>query len=208
MYIYGMGNLKRYDQKIGYAQLDGLIETLGDKGLMSFIVEKLSRGIKPSLIASDLQVPFMVLWEWLEADPARQRAYNAGWEMFASDMHAETVSIADEAILEEVPLAKLRIETRFKAASSYDRKRFGAKLDVEVSNKISVMDALSGARGRVEAGGRVGHIAPVTYDHEPVRVGAQAPEAVPATVPATSAEATEAAAPEEAILAPEEVEIL
>lgn len=120
-----MNKLQRYDQKIGYSQLDELIETLGEKGLMSLIVEKLSRGINPARIAEDLSLPFMVMWEWLEADPARQRMYNAGYEMWANQLHHETVGIADSADITEVQLAKLRIDTRFKAASNYDKKRFG-----------------------------------------------------------------------------------
>ncbi len=118
---------------------------------MSLIVEKLSEGCKPSDIARDLHLPFMVMWEWLGADEKRMRAYNHGWEMYASDIHAETIEIADTATIEEVPLAKLRIDTRFKAASSYDKKRFGAtvKHDVEVIG-VDIKQLLEQRRQRIE----------------------------------------------------------
>jgi hypothetical protein len=120
-------NLERYKTKVGIAQLTHIIEEIGDDGLLSLIVEKLSEGTKPSDVARDLHLPFQVLWNWLEADPKRQRMYNHGWEIYAQDIHAETIQIADECSLEEVPLARLRIDTRFKAASNYDKRRFGAK---------------------------------------------------------------------------------
>jgi hypothetical protein len=120
-------NLERYKQKVGVAQLTHIIDEIGDDGLLSLIVEKLSEGTKPSDVARDLHLPFQVLWNWLEADPKRQRMYNHGWEMYASDLHAETIEIADSATVEDVAVARLRVDTRFKAASNYDRKRFGAK---------------------------------------------------------------------------------
>lgn len=45
--------------------------------------------------------------------------------MYATVLHAETVRIADMATPEDVGVAKLRVDTRFKAASNYDKKRFG-----------------------------------------------------------------------------------
>ena len=147
-----MDKLERYEQRVGYAKLDDVVETLGDRGLMSLIVDKLSHGISPSEIATDLHIPFMILWEWLEADPKRQSMYDEGWRMYATTLHAETVRIADMATPEDVGVAKLRVDTRFKAASNYDRKRFGNRVEVEVSQTISVLDALAEARGRVISG--------------------------------------------------------
>ncbi len=143
-------NLKRYEQNVGYSQLDSLVETLGEKGLLSYVVEKLSRGISPSMIAGDLSLPFMVLWEWIEADASRQRAYDEGYRMYGNEIHAETIHIADSATVEDVSVQKLRVDTRFKAAANYDRKRFGNRLDVEVNHSISVMDALKEARSRLK----------------------------------------------------------
>ena len=131
-------NLTRFDQKVGYAQLDNLVDALGDKGLMSLIVTKLAEGTKPTEVCDDLDVPFLVLWEWLDADPKRRELYNAGQAMWADDFHAETLRIADSCTLEEVPLAKLRIDTRFKAAANYNRKRFGTPIASEVNTKQGI----------------------------------------------------------------------
>ena len=144
-------NLERYKQKVGIAQLTHIIDEIGDDGLMSLIVEKLSEGCKPSDVARDLCVPFVVLWQWMAADPKRQQLYNHGWEMYAQDLHAETIQIADEATTDDVQVAKLRVDTRFKAASSYDRKRFGAtvKHDVEVIG-VDIKGLLEQRRQRIE----------------------------------------------------------
>ena len=174
--ILAVDKLARYEQKVGYARLDSVIDTLGDRGLMSLIVDKLSQGVAPSDIAADLGVPFMILWEWLEADPKRQSLYDEGWRMYATTLHAETVRIADMATPEDVGVAKLRVETRFKAASNYDRKRFGSRVEVAVSQTISVLDALAEARGRVLDG-----IAERLPEADRVSVEASASAAAPIT---------------------------
>lgn len=120
-------NLERYKAKVGIAQLTHILDEIGEDGLLSLIVEKLAEGTKPSDVARDLHVPFIILWDWLGADDRRMKAYNQGWELYAQDLHAETVGIADEATVEDVAVARLRVDTRFKAASNYDKKRFGAK---------------------------------------------------------------------------------
>lgn len=120
-------NLERYKQKVGIAQLTHILDEIGEDGLLSLIVDKLSEGTKPSDVARDLHLPFVVLWDWLSASEKRRKMYNHAWEMYANDLHAETVRIADEATVEDVAVARLRVDTRFKAAGNYDRKRFGAK---------------------------------------------------------------------------------
>lgn len=144
-------NLERYKQKVGIAQLTYILDEIGEQGLMSLIVEKLSEGTKPSDVARDLHLPFMVLWEWLAADPKRQRLYDHAWEMYAQDLHAETIQIADEATVDDVQVAKLRVDTRFKASSSYDRKRFGnaVKHEVEVVG-VDIKQLLEQRRQKLE----------------------------------------------------------
>ncbi len=141
-------NLDRYKTKLGVAQLTHIIDEIGEQGLLSLIVEKLSEGCKPSDIARDLHIPFMIMWEWLGADDKRMKAYNHGWELYAQDVHAETIQIADSSSIEEVPLARLRIDTRFKAASNYDRKRFGAK---EVQDTRGFAGGVTIVIGQVES---------------------------------------------------------
>jgi hypothetical protein len=144
-------NLERYKAKVGLSQLTHILDEIGEDGLMSLIVEKMSEGTKPSDVARDLHLPFLVLWNWLAAEPKRQQLYNHGWEMYASDLHAETIQIADEATVEDVQVARLRVDTRFKAASSYDRKRFGTtvKHDVEVVG-VDIKQLLEQRRQRIE----------------------------------------------------------
>lgn len=129
---YCLMNLERYKAKVGISQLTHILDEIGEQGLLSLIVEKLAEGTKPSDVARDLHLPFMVLWEWLGADEKRMKAYNHGWEMYANDLHAETVQIADEATTEDVAVARLRVDTRFKAAGNYDKKRFGAEKQQDV----------------------------------------------------------------------------
>jgi hypothetical protein len=55
-----------------------------------------------------------------------------------------------------VQLAKLRYESYVRSAGFRDRKKYGNKVDVEVTHSVSIVEALREARGRV-----VEHVEPM-----------------------------------------------
>lgn len=150
-----MNKLVRLERRIGYSVLDEHIETLGEVGLMSVICERMMEGFRPTEVARRLEMPWLVMWEWVSADPKRQEAYDRAHEAMAQEWHRETIEIADGvydeaaereiAISEATSVARLRIDTRLKVVGNYDKRRFGqnVKVDVEHTLGVNIKDLLA-----------------------------------------------------------------
>jgi hypothetical protein len=73
------------------------------------------------------------LWKFIVDSPEVRRDYQSALEAYSQDKALETVGIADGASAEEVAVAKLRVETRFKLAGKVDRGRWGDQVTVQHS---------------------------------------------------------------------------
>lgn len=72
------------------------------------------------------------LWRWVQEDAKRAGEYQAALEAYAQDLALETVGISDGAVPDDVGVAKLRVETRFKLAGKVDRSRWGDQVQHNV----------------------------------------------------------------------------
>ena len=116
-----MGKLTRR----GYAVLDSLVEEHGNDWLHERLMDSLMEGKRPTEIAGEFGVPYVVLRGWIEkhcpddvALAGRARADELEWK--ATDA-------VENAVSEEVALAKLRAEHYMKIAGRLDRGKWGDK---------------------------------------------------------------------------------
>lgn len=72
-------------------------------------------------------VPYGRVMNWLMADVERYALYQRALEVQAKGLVSEAVEIADSA--EDVPKAKLMVDTRFRVAKHHDNKVYGEKVE-------------------------------------------------------------------------------
>jgi hypothetical protein len=116
------------------ASLARLEEIKADPLAMTVIAQRVAEGERLRDVAKAWQIPYGLLFQWIQADEARWKAYERALAVRADDLVAETVAISDEQaeVVKEsggtfdpdVPRDKLRIDTRLKVAARYDPSRF------------------------------------------------------------------------------------
>ena len=93
----------------------------------------------------------------LASDPALHARYRAALEDRADSLIDQLLELADSPIPEELEGAergawiqhlKLRLDTRRYLASKLFPKQYGERLEVAVTNQISILAALDAANGR------------------------------------------------------------
>ena len=133
--------------------LERLRDVVADPNTMSVIVQRITDADEPETlkdIARSWKVPLGKLAEWLTEDRDRAEQY-ANALRIAAEQHAlETIAIVDAATPDDVAVAKLRADTRFKLASKLARDKFGEMNEVRVSGAVSLISVLSSLpRGNV-----------------------------------------------------------
>lgn len=114
--------------KFGYQLLDGLVESKGNRFIHDVLLERLSNGDSPAVIAQEeFGIPYAVLRGWIElhcpdavALAGRARADILEWE--ATDA-------VRGAVPETVALAKLQSDHFMKLAGRLDRAKWGDKYE-------------------------------------------------------------------------------
>jgi hypothetical protein len=116
-----MGEMTR----LGYATLDALIAERGNEWLYGRVMDKLFEGERPSDIAAQIGVPWVVLRGWIEkhcpddvALAGRARADELEWK---------ATNAVDYAEPETVALARLKADHYMKVAAKLDRTKWGDK---------------------------------------------------------------------------------
>jgi hypothetical protein len=71
--------------------------------------------------------PKSFVWRWLCENEDRRSAYDDAMKCWADELAQETVEIADNPDPEAVGRDKLRVDTRLKIASKWDRDRYGER---------------------------------------------------------------------------------
>jgi hypothetical protein len=102
---------------------------------MSILVQRLTDGERLREIAKAWEIPYGRLAAWIAENPERKSAYEAALSIWADSLAQEAVAIADEQaeVVKEngetydpnVQRDKLRIDTRLKLASRWNRDRYG-----------------------------------------------------------------------------------
>lgn len=93
---------------------------------------------------------------WIMKDPQRKARYYEAKAFGAEVLDDQRIDIADgldemgNEVMEDIQRSKLRIEVRERSMAVRDRKRFGDTKQIEITQNISITDALKEAQSRVE----------------------------------------------------------
>lgn len=134
-------------------------DVIADPQAMVAIVQKLTDGKTLKVIAKDWAVPYGKLAQWIVEDADRTAQYEGALRIWADALAQEAIAIADEQSEAEkqgggtydpdVGRDKLRIETRLKIASKWDRSRYGEKVQVQHSGAPTADAGLLTAMGDI-----------------------------------------------------------
>lgn len=95
-------------------------------------------------ICREWDVPYGRVMTWLMADQERYERYERALEVMAHREVDEALAIADRVgDKDEVPAAKLQVETRFKRARHHAREKYGEASEVRVSGSVSLITLLA-----------------------------------------------------------------
>lgn len=116
-----MGKLTR----LGYTLLDELIADRGHEWLHTHLLARLFDGDRPSDVAASLGVPYVVLRGWIE-EHCPEDVLLAG-RARADELEWKATNAVDNAVPEEVAVAKLKADHYMKVAAKLDRAKWGDK---------------------------------------------------------------------------------
>lgn len=142
----GMGaGLEAYarDERIPRLWSAGLVVVLarvGEDGLLDEVTDDLLEGCSLRGIAEHKGLRVGELARWIFATPEREASYRGMLRVKADLLAHETLAIADEGGVEDVAHRKLKIDTRWKLLSRWDRQTYGdEKAEVKVDTQITVV---------------------------------------------------------------------
>ena len=152
----------------GWSRLDALIAEYDEKSVLDMVTTRIAVGENPQGIALSMGMPWMVMRKWMEDKPERMQAWELAKRCFADGLAYEGLKAVKEADPETVQVAKLQFDAYTKTAGKVSREDWGEKVQVEINQTISVLDALEEARGRL---GRMDTLpVPVTIQQENVEI--------------------------------------
>ncbi len=152
----------------GWSRLDALIAEYDEKSVLDMVTTRIAIGENPQDIALSMGMPWIVMRKWMEDKPERMQAWELAKRCFADGLAYEGLKAVKEADPETVQVAKLQFDAYTKTAGKVSREEWGEKVQVEVNQTISVLDALEEARGRL---GRMDTLpVPVTIQQENVEI--------------------------------------
>lgn len=111
------------------------------------VLARIADGDSLAELAAERVWSWGALWAWIQADEERLAGYDAALKARAQMLAFEALAISDEQGCVEkdgkvfdpdVPRDKLRIDTRLKLASKFDRVRFGENTKVEHGGVIGM----------------------------------------------------------------------
>ena len=122
------------------AGLAVMVERMGEEGLLDRVTDDLLERVALSGIAQGLGVSTGELARWLFATPEREASYRGMLRVKADLLAHETLEIADGGGVEDVAHRKLKIDTRWKLLSRWDRQTYGdEKAAVQVDTQITII---------------------------------------------------------------------
>jgi len=128
------------------------VTTYSDEVAMS-ICEQIAQGKSVRAICSDDSMPAMsTVFKWLNDIPQFSEHYARAREQQAEAFAQELIEIADDESGDvkgdAVRRSQLRVETRKWVASKLLPKKYGDKLDLNVSGELALADRVKRARER------------------------------------------------------------
>ena len=119
-----------------------LIDKTGEEAFQNAVISEVLEKNSPREIANKLGVSYASLWTWITEDEDRYKAYQSALVGIADDLAHEMLDISDNPS-ESSAADKLRVETRMKLASKWDRARYGEQTQVQVGGSVSLIALLA-----------------------------------------------------------------
>ena len=94
-------------------------------------------------------ISWRVMRQWIEGSNELMQEFEAAKRAGADKLMYEALSEVRGADVETVGLAKLRADRFDRMAGKLDRRQWGDKVEVSIEQRISIVDVLKEARGRV-----------------------------------------------------------
>lgn len=128
------------------APLDRFAAVAADPMTLEVVGQRVMEGETLKQIARSWQVPVMRFVEWVVNDAFRCGVYQAALKVRADELAHEALRISDEQELAvgkngveydpDVARDKLRVATRLKLAGTWDRERYGQRIDKNVNVRV------------------------------------------------------------------------
>jgi hypothetical protein len=120
-----------------------LAELIAAEGTLEELEQRLAEGETLQAVCLAWNVPRGRILSWLMADAKRYAAYERALEVAAHGFMAETVGIADAVEdKDEVPAARLQVDTRFRLAEKHAPEKYGRREEVRVAPILVVNASL------------------------------------------------------------------
>jgi hypothetical protein len=126
-------------------RFDALIQDLGEDDTLIMICDLIASGEDPKTISQNEDIPWMLIWEWLNdpQHPERMEMYKLA-ETASADMSVhELQGIADKSNPDNVQVDKLRIDVRKWKAQKLRNEKYGDKLQVQ-QQSVPVLNIVIG----------------------------------------------------------------
>lgn len=130
----------------------------GDERLADVLLDRISteETLTPPQVCQEMGLSWGAFLAWCNADTDRMRKIKDVLEVRSHLLGEGSVAIADAVRdKDDVPAAKLQVDTRFRLARAYNAKVFGEKQEVQVSGSVSLMAVLSSLPRGSEVEGEV-----------------------------------------------------
>ena len=152
----------------GWARLDAYIAEKGEAEVLAEFCSRIAIGERHSDITLNMGFPWFVFREFIEDKQERMKEWELAKRCFADELVYEGLHSVKKANPDTVQVAKLQFDAYTKTAGKVSREEWGEKVQVEINQTISVLDALEEARGRL---GRMDTLpVPVTIQQENVEI--------------------------------------
>lgn len=130
---------------------DWVAEYGGEDECMAYVCAQVASGVSLKVLSEHYMLDYGLLWEFVSGDIEKYELAQRG---VAEYYVSESVGIADDADPEFVPHAKLRVETRMKVASRWNRAKYGevaqTQINVGANSLVAILSGLPSAQVEAE----------------------------------------------------------
>lgn len=110
---------------LGWKRLGVLIDEHGEDGALHMICDSVACGMSLYEICKNEGMPYSVLWRWLKGDSERMAAYEDALDARADAEAHKMIEISDNASIDDVQVAGLKVKARQWVVERWGRKRYG-----------------------------------------------------------------------------------
>ncbi len=117
-----------------------------DPETQNTIMEAVAEGTPLRAICKANKWPYSYVARWIAENPEVNACYEAALAIWGDSLAQETPGIADDAEPSTVAHAKLRVDTRLKLASRWNRQRYGETPQIQINaasgSLVAILSAL------------------------------------------------------------------